>query len=53
MIVYIRDPKSSVKELLQLINIVSNLAGYMIKSKKSVALLNTDDKWAAKEIRET
>jgi hypothetical protein len=39
MIVYISDPKNSTKELLQLINIFSNLAGYKINSKKSVVLL--------------
>ena len=52
MIVYISDPKNSTKELLQLINTFSNVAGYKINSKKSVALLYTDDKWAEKEIRE-
>ena len=34
MIVYIRDPKTSTKELLQLINTFSNVAGYKINSKK-------------------
>ena len=53
MIAYISNPKNSTKELLQLINTFSNVAGYKINSKKSVALLYTDDKWAEKEIRET
>ena len=53
MIVYISYPKNSTKELLQLLNTFSNVAGYKINSKKSVALLYTDDKWAEKEIRET
>ena len=53
MIVYISNPQNSTKELLQLINTFSNVAGYKINSKKSVALLYTDDKWAEKEIRET
>ena len=44
MIVYISDPKDSTKELLQLINTFSNVAGYKINSKKSVALLYTKDK---------
>ena len=44
MIVYISDPKNSTKELLQLINTFSNVAGYKINSKKSVALLYTKDK---------
>ena len=45
MIVYISDPKNSTKELLQLINIFSNVVGYKINSKTSVALLYRDDKW--------
>ena len=38
MIVYISDPKNSTKELLHLINTFSNVAGYKINSKKSVAM---------------
>ena len=53
MIVYISDPKNSDKELLRLINTFSNVAGFKINSKKTVALLYTDDKRAGKEIRET
>ena len=53
MIVYMSDPQNSTKKLLQLINIFSNGAGYKINSKKSVALLYTDDKRAGVEIRET
>ncbi|KAK7800011.1 hypothetical protein U0070_021999 [Myodes glareolus] len=52
MIVYISDPKNSTKELLQLINTFSNVAGYKINSKKSVALLYTKNKEAEREIRE-
>jgi hypothetical protein len=54
MTVYISDPKSSPRELLQLINTFSKVAGYKINSKKSVALLYTNDKQMAEnEIRET
>ena len=53
MIVYISDHKNSTKELLRLINTFSDVAGYKINSKKSVALMYTDDKRAKKEIRET
>ena len=53
MIVYINDPKNSTRELLQLINTFSKVAGYKINSRKSVALLYTDDKRAEREIRET
>jgi hypothetical protein len=53
MIVYISDPKNSTRELLQLINIFSNLAGYKINSNKSVAFLYTKVKQVEKEVRET
>ena len=52
MIVYISDPKISTRELLQLINTFSKVAGYKINSKISVALLYTDDTLVEKEIRE-
>jgi hypothetical protein len=53
MIVYISDPKNSLRKLLQLINTFSKVARYKISSKSSVVLLYTNDKWAEKEIRET
>jgi hypothetical protein len=53
MIVYIRDPKSSTRELLSLINSFSEVAGYKINTNKSMAFLYIKDKQAEKEIRET
>ena len=53
MIIHISDPKNSTKELLQLINTFNNEAGYKMKSKKSVALLDTKNKEAEREMRET
>ena len=53
MIVYISDPKNSTRELLNLINSFSEVAGYKINSNKSVAFLCTKDKQAETEIRET
>ena len=53
MIVYICDPKTSTRELLQLINTFSDVAGHNINSKKPVALLYTKDKEAERKIRET
>jgi hypothetical protein len=53
MIAYIRDPKNSIRELLQLKNNFSKVAGYKINSNKSVASLYTNDKQSEKEIRET
>jgi predicted transcriptional regulator len=53
IIVYISDPKYSTRELLQLKNNFSKVAGYKINSNKSVAFLYINDKQAEKEIRET
>jgi hypothetical protein len=53
MIVYIRDPKNSTRELLPLINNFSKVSGYKINSNKSVAFLYSNDKQAEKEIMET
>ena len=40
MIVYISDPKNSSRELLNLINSFSEVAGYKINSNKSMAFLS-------------
>jgi predicted transcriptional regulator YheO len=53
MVVYISNPKISTRELLNLINNFSAVAGYKTYSNKSVALFYTKDKTAGKEIRET
>jgi hypothetical protein len=53
IIVYTCDSKNSTRELLNLINNFSELAGYNINSNKSVAFLYTKDEQAEKEIRET
>ena len=52
-IVYISDPKNSTRELLNLINCFSEVAGYKINSNKSMVFLYTKDKQAEKEISET
>jgi hypothetical protein len=52
MIVYLSDPKNSTRELLQLINNFSKVAGCKINSNKSVAFLFlSKDKQAEKEVR--
>ena len=53
MIVYISDPKSSTRELLNLIISFNEVAGYKINSNKSVTFLYTKDKQTEKEIWET
>jgi hypothetical protein len=52
LIVYKSDPQNSTRELLQLIDFFSKVAGYKINSKKSVALLYINNKQAKKEDRE-
>jgi hypothetical protein len=52
MIVYISESKNSTREFLNLINSFSEVAGYKINSKKSMAFLYTKNKQAEKEIRE-
>jgi len=52
MIVYLSGPKSSTRELLNLINTFSKVAGYKINSNKSVAFLYSKDKQDGKEIKE-
>jgi hypothetical protein len=53
MIVYIRDPKNSTRELLQLINNFSKVVDIKLTQNKSVAFLYTNYKQAEKEIMET
>jgi hypothetical protein len=53
MIAYMSDPKNGTKELLNLINSFSAVAGYKSNSNKSVAFLYTKDKQGEKAIRET
>jgi hypothetical protein len=53
MIVYISDPKNSTRELLNLVNSFSTVAGYKINSNKSMAFLYKKDEQDEKEIRET
>jgi hypothetical protein len=50
MIGNISDPKHSSRELLQLRNNFSKVAGYKINSNKSVAFLYTKDKQTEKEV---
>jgi hypothetical protein len=44
MIVRIDDPQNSTRELPQLINNFSKVAGYEVNPEKSVTLLYTNDK---------
>ena len=43
MILYIENPKDSIKKLLEQISEFSKIAGYKINTQKSLAFLYTND----------
>jgi hypothetical protein len=51
MILYLKYPKNSTKNLSDLINTFSKVAGYKINVQKSKAFLHTNNKESEKEIR--
>ena len=53
MILYIENPKDSTRKLLQLINEYLKVAGYKIKTQKSLAFLYTSNEKIEREIKET
>ena len=53
MILYIENPKDSIRKLLQLINEFSKVEGYKINTQKSVAFLYTNNEKSEREIKES
>ena len=53
MILYIENPKDSIKKLLELINEFSKVTGYKINTQKSLAFLYTNNKKLEREIKES
>ena len=53
MILYIENPKDSIRKLLDLINEYSKVAGYKINTQKSLAFLSTKNEKVEREIKET
>nr|KAF6477970.1 hypothetical protein HJG59_010862 [Molossus molossus] len=53
MILYIENPKNSIKSLLDLINEFGKVAGYKINVKKSMTFLYTNDELTETETRKT
>jgi hypothetical protein len=53
MILYLKDPKTSIRKLLDTINSFSNVAGYKIDLQKSVAFLYTNNEQIEKGYRKT
>ena len=53
MILYIENPKDCTRELLELIDEYSKVAGYKINTQKSLAFLYTNNEKTEREIKET
>ena len=52
MILYIENPKDSIRKLLELISEYSKVAGYKINAQKSLAFLYTNKEKSEREIKE-
>ena len=52
MILYIENPKDSIRKLLELISEFSKVARYKIKTQKSLAFLYTNSEISEREIKE-
>ena len=53
MILYMENPKNSIRKLLQLISEFSKVAGYKINTQKSLAFLYTNNENSEREIKES
>ena len=52
MILYIENPKDSIRKLLELISEFSKVAGYKISMQKSLAFLYTNNEKSEREIKQ-
>ena len=53
MILYIENPKDSIRKLLELITEFSKVVGYKINTQKSLAFLYTNNENSEREIKES
>ena len=53
MILYIENPKDSIRKLLELISEFSKVAVYKINTQKSLAFLYTNNEKSGREIKES
>ena len=53
MILYIENPKDSIRKLLELISEFSKVAGYKINTQKSLAFLYTSKEKSERETKES
>ena len=52
MLLYIENPKDSIRKLLEQISEFSKVAGYKINTHKSLAFIYTDNEKSEREIKE-
>ena len=53
MILYIENPKNSIRKLLELVGEFSKVTGYKNNTQKSLAFLYTNNEKSEREIKET
>ena len=53
MILYIENPKNTIRKLLELINEFGKVVGYKINMQKYLAFLYTNNKRSERDIKET
>ena len=53
MILYIENPKDTIRKLLELISEFSKVIGYKINTQKSLAFLYTNNEKSEREIKES
>ena len=53
MILYIENPRDTIRKLLELISEFSKVAGYKINTQKSLAFLYTNNEKSWREIKES
>ena len=53
MILYIENPKDSIRKLLELISEFSKVTGYKINTQKSLTFLYTNNEKSEREIKES
>ena len=53
MILYIENPKDSIRKLLELISEFSKVAGYKINTQKSLTFLYTNNEKSEREIKQS
>ena len=53
MILYIENPKDSVRKLVELMSILNKVAGHKINTQKSLVFLYTNNEKSEREIKES